>query len=290
MPRTPSKPTTKALTPQKPAQVAIAPSLIVVEGNISAGKTTLCEKLGYEMESTKVFKEPVSTNPYLTKFYAEPKKYALIMQLWLLRQRFETYLEAMRHVAETGESVVLDRSLFSDWVFAEKNRLDGNIDEAGFEEYTKLREEMLSMVPLPSALVYLDCPPEECYKRVHNLRCRVSCSCRRKLQARPPRSLDYTLSPRSPRTHTPSPPPAPHSARLPQTQDCEGGIPLEYLSGLHDCYKQLVVSMQESATCAAFSFEWASFGKASAVAKEIACKGGLAEVDWSSAYNRANTW
>ena len=123
MPRTPSKPTTKALTPQKPAQVAIAPSLIVVEGNISAGKTTLCEKLGYEMESTKVFKEPVSTNPYLTKFYAEPKKYALIMQLWLLRQRFETYLEAMRHVAETGESVVLDRSLFSDWVFAEKNRL-----------------------------------------------------------------------------------------------------------------------------------------------------------------------
>ena len=123
MPRTPSKPTTKALTPQKPVQVAIAPSLIVVEGNISAGKTTLCEKLGYEMESTKVFKEPVSTNPYLTKFYAEPKKYALIMQLWLLRQRFETYLEAMRHVAETGESVVLDRSLFSDWVFAEKNRL-----------------------------------------------------------------------------------------------------------------------------------------------------------------------
>jgi deoxyadenosine/deoxycytidine kinase len=34
---------------------------------------------------------------------------------------------------------VLDRSIFSDWVFAEKNRLDGNIDADGFFYYTKLR-------------------------------------------------------------------------------------------------------------------------------------------------------
>ena len=149
-------------------------SLLIVEGNISAGKTTLCERLGYELPNSMVFKEPVATNPYLAKYYESPKEYGLIIQLWLLRQRFETYLAAMKHIATTGESVILDRSLFSDWVFAEKNRLDGNISEEGFKEYSALREEMLEVASImPSALIYLNCPASECYKRVHNLRCRV---------------------------------------------------------------------------------------------------------------------
>ena len=47
--------------------------LIVVEGNISAGKSTLCralaEDLGYEL-----FLEPMVTNPYIEVSLSERKK------------------------------------------------------------------------------------------------------------------------------------------------------------------------------------------------------------------------
>ena len=37
------------------------------------------------------------------KFYAEPKKYALKLQLWILKQRYLTYIAAMKHIANTGK-------------------------------------------------------------------------------------------------------------------------------------------------------------------------------------------
>ena len=92
------------------------------------------------------------------------------MQLWLLRQRFRAYLAALKHIAETGQGVILDRSIYSDWVFAEKNRRDGNISEEGFAYYASLRSQMLSSLPLPSLALYLNVSPSLCHSRVHNLR------------------------------------------------------------------------------------------------------------------------
>eukprot|EP00020_Sapocribrum_chincoteaguense_P011950 CAMPEP_0170734518 /NCGR_PEP_ID=MMETSP0437-20130122/2632_1 /TAXON_ID=0 /ORGANISM="Sexangularia sp." /LENGTH=286 /DNA_ID=CAMNT_0011072835 /DNA_START=35 /DNA_END=895 /DNA_ORIENTATION=- len=143
--------------------------LIIIEGNISSGKTTLAKQLETEL-GYSVFLEPTITNPYLVKYYAEPRKYGLKMQLWLLRQRFRAYLAALSHIAETGQGVILDRSIYSDWVFAEKNRRDGNISEEGFAYYSSLRSQMLAALPLPSLALYLDVPASLCHSRVHNLR------------------------------------------------------------------------------------------------------------------------
>ena len=41
--------------------------------------------------------------------------------------RPHSYLNAIQHASSTNESVLLDRSVFSDWVFAVKNNEDGNI-------------------------------------------------------------------------------------------------------------------------------------------------------------------
>jgi hypothetical protein len=65
----------------------------------------------------------------------------------------------------------------SDWVFAEKNRQDGNISEAGFQYYLQLRSRMLQNLPRPHDLIFLDVSPEVCYARVHTVRQRVSYSC-----------------------------------------------------------------------------------------------------------------
>jgi deoxyadenosine/deoxycytidine kinase len=82
--------------------------------------------------------------------------------------------------------------VFSDWVFAEKNKIDKNITEDGFQvtflplslplpslsyphlqEYLQKRDLLLAHLPIPQITVYLDVSPNECYRRVHHLRGRV---------------------------------------------------------------------------------------------------------------------
>jgi len=145
------------------------PKLIILEGNISAGKTSLSAKLG-DILGYSVFLEPITTNPYLTDFYREPSKYALIMQLWLLDQRYNTFLNAVKYALEYNSGVILDRSVYSDWVFAENCRVEGLISEKGFIEYKNQREKYLSNIPIPEVTLYLDVKPEECLKRIQTLR------------------------------------------------------------------------------------------------------------------------
>ena len=77
------------------------PKLVIVEGNISAGKSCLARDLG-QLMGYRVFLEPTNTNPYLEKFYADPIKYALPMQLWLLKKRFVTYISAVKYIMESS--------------------------------------------------------------------------------------------------------------------------------------------------------------------------------------------
>ncbi|EFA86673.1 deoxyguanosine kinase [Heterostelium album PN500] len=143
--------------------------IIILEGNISAGKTFLSTRLG-ELLNYKVFLEPTTTNPYLQSFYENPKKYALDMQLWLLNQRFKTYLLALEYSLVNDSGVVLDRSVFSDWVFAENCRKEGLISSDGFTQYTTIRNKMISQIPIPNITVYLDVTPEQCLNRIQTLR------------------------------------------------------------------------------------------------------------------------
>ncbi|KAJ3423741.1 deoxynucleoside kinase [Anaeramoeba flamelloides] len=197
-------------------------SFIIIEGNISAGKTTLCRELG-KLLDYEVFYEPTAKNPYLELYYADPKKWGLPMQLYLLRQRFMTYLHCLQKL-ESGKikGVILDRSIYSDWVFAKKNFDDKNIDEEGYKLYSSIRKEMLNIVPYPQICLYLSVKPEICYDRIHKLRGRK----------------------------------------------CESSIPLEYLSGLNECYELLNTELGESTTHVA-RINWNNFGYASEVLNQI---------------------
>lgn len=153
------------------------PKLVIVEGNISAGKTTLSRALAKHL-NFELFLEPVVENPFLDKFYGNPKRYAFPMQMWFLRQRFGTYVRAIRMLFNTeGENplrgVIMDRSIFSDAVFALQNFKDGNITKEEYRKYLDVRKGMLAGLPLPHIAVYLDVSPGECYNRIHNVRQRA---------------------------------------------------------------------------------------------------------------------
>ena len=55
-------------------------------------------------------------NPFLEKFYGNPKRYAFPMQMWFLRQRFGTYLRAIEMLFNTQggkpvRGIIMDRSV-----------------------------------------------------------------------------------------------------------------------------------------------------------------------------------
>lgn len=139
--------------------------MIVIEGLIGVGKSTLSLKLGEKLNYL-VMQEPVEDNPYLNKFYEDPKRYALEMQFWLMSRRFAMHKQAIEHIWKTGQGVVMDRSIYGDAVFAEKNFLDGNIDNIGYENYLKMREVMFQFLMVPQTTLYLSASPKVCLERI----------------------------------------------------------------------------------------------------------------------------
>ncbi|XP_065053439.1 deoxyguanosine kinase-like isoform X2 [Rhopilema esculentum] len=139
--------------------------LIILEGNIAAGKSTLSKRLG-EYFNYVIFEEPAPKNPYLAKFYKEPRKYALKLQLWLFEQRYLMYINGLKHILETGQGVVLDRSVYSDLVFTNVIFEDGNMSHNGYQYYLNVREKAMENIPAPFAAIYLNVSPKVCFDRI----------------------------------------------------------------------------------------------------------------------------
>lgn len=141
--------------------------MIVVEGNIGAGKSTLTKQLAERLDAQAFF-EPVDTNPYLEDYYKNPKHYALPMQFFLMSNRFEMHQRGIEHLWRTGQNCIYDRSIYGDYVFAKKNWLDGNMSDLDFENYNKMRRVMFKHLMVPHIVLYLDNDPETTLKNVNN--------------------------------------------------------------------------------------------------------------------------
>jgi deoxyadenosine/deoxycytidine kinase len=139
--------------------------LICIEGNIGVGKSTLTKALS-DLIGARAMYEPVGENPYLELFYHNPKRYALEMQFWLMSQRFRMHEDAINHIWTTGQSVIMDRSIYGDWIFAKKNWLDGNIESIGYASYQKHREVMNQKLLIPHIVLWLKAHPQTCQERI----------------------------------------------------------------------------------------------------------------------------
>ena len=62
------------------------PGFIVIEGPIGVGKTTLAKKIANTF-STVILLEDAAENPFMARFYENPKAAALSTQLFFLLQR-----------------------------------------------------------------------------------------------------------------------------------------------------------------------------------------------------------
>jgi len=132
----------------------MAKRLIVVAGNIGAGKTSLTERIGTRLGWETAF-ESVSDNPYLPDFYADMRSWSFHLQIFFLGHRAEQYLE----LARSPQSAILDRSIYEDaYIFARALHHLGNISERDYHAYLRVFSLLVSTLPPPNLLVYLKAP------------------------------------------------------------------------------------------------------------------------------------
>ena len=128
--------------------------MIIVAGNIGAGKTSLTERLGGRLGWRTAF-ESVSDNPYLADFYADMRAWSFQLQVFFLGHRAQQYLD----MVASPQSVILDRSIYEDaTIFARALYQMGNLDERDYLAYRRVFELLVATLPAPDLLIYLKAP------------------------------------------------------------------------------------------------------------------------------------
>lgn len=141
----------------------MAKHLILVAGNIGAGKTSLTERIGTRLGWRSGF-ESVADNPYLPDFYADMRAWAFHLQVFFLGHRAEQYLEAARD----ARSAILDRSIYEDfYIFARALHHMGNLAERDHLSYNRLFDLVVDSLPRPDLLIYLKAPVPVLINRIH---------------------------------------------------------------------------------------------------------------------------
>lgn len=115
-------------------------TVIVLSGPIGAGKSSLTSILAKYL-GTKPFFENVKNNPVLPLFYANPKKYAFLLQIYFLNARFRSIKNAL-----TNDNNVLDRSIYEDALFFQMNADIGRASKEEVSTYYQLLASMMEQL------------------------------------------------------------------------------------------------------------------------------------------------
>ena len=142
-----------------PASTLHAPPYIVVEGTIGVGKTSLAKRLSASFNATLIL-EQAADNPFLERFYRNPRAGALPTQLFFLFQRAKQ-LDALQQQDMFATTHVSDYLFDKDRLFARIN-LDAN-ELALYEQvYARLSLE----TPVPDLVIYLQAPTDVLLERI----------------------------------------------------------------------------------------------------------------------------
>ncbi|HEX7523580.1 MAG TPA: deoxynucleoside kinase [Candidatus Deferrimicrobium sp.] len=135
------------------------PRYIAIEGPIGVGKSSLAKILAQKYAS-RLVKEEIAGNPFLERFYENPRKFAFQTQLFFLLSRYRQQRElAQGDLFEAG--LVCDYILAKDKIFALINLED---DEVSL--YESIYKLLVSTLPKPDLVIYLQARPEVLLSRV----------------------------------------------------------------------------------------------------------------------------
>ncbi|MEC8472913.1 MAG: deoxynucleoside kinase [Pseudomonadota bacterium] len=136
-----------------------APRFIAVEGPIGVGKTSLTKRLA-ETFNYELLLENAEENPFLDRFYQNPRQHALATQLFFLFQRAQQIEESRQ--SDLFEPVrVSDFLIDKDMLFAELN-----LEKDEYNLYHKVYQHLVVDAPKPDLVIYLQAPTEVLLQRI----------------------------------------------------------------------------------------------------------------------------
>lgn len=138
----------RSVAPELPVQ-----RYIVVEGPIGVGKTSLAKRLAGTLEAEQVLEQDAQ-NPFLERFYKNPKAGALPAQLFFLFQRAQ-------QLGTLKQQDMFAPRRVGDYLF-EKDRLFAGLtlDAAELALYDQVASRLDVDPPRPDLVVYLQAPVE----------------------------------------------------------------------------------------------------------------------------------
>lgn len=136
-------------------------SYIAIEGNIGAGKTTLCNMLAAELDCRLIL-EAFADNPFLENFYKNPERYAFTVELFFMTERHKQLQSNLTQRSLFEELVIADYFFLKTLLFAKNN-----LTAEEYRLFQRLFEVLNSTFPHPDILVYLHRSPNNL---LHNIR------------------------------------------------------------------------------------------------------------------------
>ena len=135
------------------------PRYIAIEGAIGVGKTSLAKILANKF-GWRLVQEEVGHNPFLERFYEDPRKFAFQTQLFFLLSRY-------RQQRELAQGNLFEKGVVSDYVLA-KDKIFAliNLEDDEISLYDSIYRLLVPTVPRPDLVIYLQARPEVLLSRV----------------------------------------------------------------------------------------------------------------------------
>jgi len=155
--------TTAVIAPAADTTVVQAtkpPAFIAVEGPIGVGKTTLAHRLAASFNYQTLLEE-AEHNPFLERFYQNPKQHALPTQLHFLFDRVKK-LQALRQGDIFQQVRIADFLIDKDPLFAQLTLANDEL-----HLYQTVYDKVIDDLPKPDLVVYLQASTDTLMERVH---------------------------------------------------------------------------------------------------------------------------
>lgn len=135
------------------------PRYITVEGCIGVGKTTLARNIAQLFNYDMLLEQP-EENPFLERFYRDPKSTALPTQLFFLFQR-ANQLQSLRQDDIFEPVRVADFLIEKDQLFARTT-----LDDDELNIYRQVYDKLVINAPRPDLVIYLQAPLDVLLDRI----------------------------------------------------------------------------------------------------------------------------
>ena len=123
---------------------------IAIEGNIGSGKTSLSKQISADF-NTKLMLERYIDNPFLAKFYENPRDFAFKLEMSFLADRYQQTNEDLSQLNFFNKNIISDYDIHKSLIFSKINL---NSDE--FNLYRKLFYSIYKSIVKPDLIIFLN--------------------------------------------------------------------------------------------------------------------------------------